>query len=225
MLLEFSQLEDRDPRLLQRATQVIAHLLRYQFLHVDDRGSASLLETLQRSATGPLIASYFDVAGYRLVIRESEGWAGILPDTERISPARMRLDETLVLLVLRRLWEEAVQDGDLQARGAVLLTLNQAYDAYQEIVSRGRRPALQIAPFRDLVEGLARRAVVRLGPFDEEAQDMELTIRPLVTAIAGDDFTAVLEQLIQREEVSEEDEDMDEASPEENAQASARAPR
>ena len=223
MLLEFSQLEERDPRLALRATQVIAHLLRYQFLHVDDRGSASLMEALQRSATGPLITSYFDVAGYRLVIRESEGWAGILPDTERISPARMRLDDTLVLLVLRRLWEEAVHDGDIQARGAVLLTLNQAYDAYQEIVSRGRRPALQIGAFRDLVESFARRAVVSLGPFDEEAQDMELTIRPLVAAIAGDDFTAALEQLIQREDVNDE-EDAEDAPAEELAQAGAQAP-
>ena len=223
MLLEFSQLEERDPRLALRATQVIAHLLRYQFLHVDDRGSASLMETLQRSATGPLITSYFDVAGYRLVIRESEGWAGILPDTERISPARMRLDDTLVLLVLRRLWEEAVQDGDIQARGAVLLTLNQAYDAYQEIVSRGRRPALQIAAFRDLVESFARRAVVSLGPFDDEAQDMELTIRPLVAAIAGDDFTAALEQLIQREDVNDEEEAED-ALAEDLAPARAQPP-
>lgn len=220
MLLEFSQLEDRDPRLLQRATQVIAYLLRYQFLHVDDRGSASMMETLQRAATGPLIASYFDVAGYRLVIRESEGWAGILPDTERISPARMRLDETLILLVLRRLWEEAVHDGDIQARGAVLLTLNQAYDAYQEIVSRGRRPALQIGGFRDLVEGFARRAVVSLGRYDEEAQDMELTIRPLVAAIAGDDFTTSLELLVQREDVSDE---ADEAATEDSLQPTAEA--
>ena len=222
MLLEFNQLEERDPRLLQRVTQVIAHLFRYQFIHVDDRGSASLMEALQRAGTGALIASYFDVAGYRLVIRESEGWAGILPDTERISPARMRLDETLVLLVLRRLWEEGVHDGDIQARGAVLVTLNQAYDAYHEIVSRGRRPSLQIRAFRDIVEAFARRAVVSLGPFDDETQDMELTIRPLVAAIAGDDFAAALEQFLQREIVST-GEDSDDAPPEERPQAQTEA--
>jgi hypothetical protein len=60
---------------------------------------------------------------YRLVIRDGEGWAGILPDLERIAPPRIRIDETLVLLVLRRLWEEGVRDGDMQARGAVLLVV------------------------------------------------------------------------------------------------------
>ena len=104
MLAEFAALEARDPRRMQRATQVIGHLLRHQFLHVEDRGSPALLETLLRPDMERLIASYFDVAGYRLVVRESEGWAGILPDTEQINPPRMRIDETLVLLLLRRLW-------------------------------------------------------------------------------------------------------------------------
>lgn len=205
MLLEFTQLEERDPRLAQRTTQIIAHLLRYQFLHIEDRGSTSMLETLQRPAARSLITAYFDVAGYLLVVRESEGWAGILPDTERISPARMRLDETLVLLMMRRLWEEAVHEGDIQARGTVLITLNQAYDAYQEIVARARRPALGVIAFRDLVEGLARRAIVGLGPYDDEAQDMELTLRPLVAAVSGDDFLSALETLLQRADAVDDD--------------------
>ncbi len=207
MLLEFAQLEERDQRLMQKTTQLIGHLLRHQFLHVDDRGATSLMETLQRPTSAKLIADYFDVAGYRLVVRESEGWAGILPDTERISPARMRLDETLLVLMLRRLWEEAVQQGDVQARGTVLVTLNQAYDAYQEIVSLGRRPAIHITAFRDLVDGLGRRAIVSLGEVDEDAQDMELTIRPIVAVVAGDDFLASLEQLLQRDALVEDEPD------------------
>lgn len=199
MLLEFSQLEERDPRLAQKTTQVIGHLLRHQFLHVEDRGSAPMLETLQRATSGKLVADYFDVAGYRLIVRDSEGWAGIIPDTERISPARMRLDETMLLLLLRRLWEEALQQGDVQARGTVLLTLNQAYDAYQEIVSLGRRPAIGISAFQELLGHLERRAIVSLGVRDDDMLDMELTIRPIVAVIAGDDFVAALEQLLQRD--------------------------
>jgi hypothetical protein len=209
MLLEFAQLEERDPRLAQKTTQVISHLLRHQFLHVEDRGSAPMLETLQRATSGKLVADYFDVAGYRLVVRESEGWAGILPDTERISPARMRLDETLLLLLLHRLWEEALQQGDVQARGTVLLTLNQAYDAYQEIVSLGRRPAITISAFQDLVENLERKAIVSLGPMEEDMQDMELSIRPIVAAIAGDDFVTTLEQLLQRDAQVDDESDVE----------------
>jgi hypothetical protein len=51
---------------------------------------------------------------------------------------------------------------------------------------------------------------------------MELTIRPLVAAIAGDDFAAALEQFLQRETVST-GEDPDDAPPEERPQAQTEA--
>lgn len=57
---------------------MIAHFLRHQFFHIEDGGSTSMLETLQRPAARSLVTGYFDVAGYRLAVRESEGWAGIL---------------------------------------------------------------------------------------------------------------------------------------------------
>lgn len=209
MLAEFAALEARDPRRAQRATQVIGHLLRYQFIHVEDRGSSTLLEALLRPDLERLVGAYFEVAGYRLVVRESEGWAGILPDTELISPPRMRIDETLVLLLLRRLWEESIQEGDVQRHGSVLVTLNEAYDAYQDMVARARRPALSIAEFREAVQSLERRAIVRLGAYDEEVQDMELTIRALIATVAGDDFLGHLEQLLARSDYQETEETND----------------
>ncbi|WP_395676453.1 DUF4194 domain-containing protein [Inquilinus sp.] len=207
MLAEFAALEARDPRRLQRATQVIGHLLRHQFLHVDDRGSPALMEALLRPDLERLIGSYFEVAGYRLIVRETEGWAGILPDTEQISPPRMRIDETLVLLLLRRLWEEGVQEGAIERHGSVLVTLNEAYDAYQDTVARARRPALSIGDFKASVESLERRAVVRLGDYDEDIQDIGLTIRALVATVAGDDYLNQLEQLLARPDYQDMDND------------------
>lgn len=203
MLLEFAQLEERDPRQMLRVTQVISHLLRHQFLHADDRGSPPLMETLRRPALTKLVEAYFDVAGYRLVVRDTEGWAGILPDTERISPPRMRVDETLVVLLLRRLWEERIQGGDILQHGSVLLTLNEAFDAYQDVVARSRKASLSVSEFRDVVRLLERRAIVHLGDYEDDAQDMELTIRALIVTIAGDDFVASLEQWLARPDIVE----------------------
>ncbi|PBB20379.1 DUF4194 domain-containing protein [Mesorhizobium sp. WSM4313] len=198
MLSEFQALEARDPRRMQRVRQVISHLLRNQFLHVEDRGSSGLLDTLLKSDVERLVSDYFDVAGYRLIVRESEGWAGVLPDTEQISHPRMRIDETLILLLLRRLWEEGVQEGDVERYGSVLVTLNAAYDAYQDMVARARRPTLSIAEFKALVATLERRAIVRSGEFDDELEDIPLTIRALVATVAGDEFLAHLEELLAR---------------------------
>jgi hypothetical protein len=198
MLVEFNALESSNPRGFQRVAQLIAHLMRNQFVHAEDRGAAALLETLHRPELAKLVDAYFDVAGYRLVHRETEGWAGILPDPERTSLPRMRIDETIALLVVRRLWEEALQLGEIHANGTVRTTLNEAYAAYQGIVAGTRRAALAAGDFREVLRTLERRAIVRLGDFDSEAQDMDLDIRALVTSVAGDDFVASLEQILSR---------------------------
>ncbi|MBB4188524.1 hypothetical protein GGE07_005203 [Sinorhizobium terangae] len=206
MLLEFATLEETNSRDLQRVTQLIAHLMRGQFIHAEDRGSATLLETLHRPKLKALVEAYFEVAGYHLVHRETEGWAGILPDPERISLPRMRTDETVVLLVMRRLWEEALQLGDIEDKGTVRTTLNEAYAAYQEIVAGTRRASLTPGAFREVLEMLEKRALVRLGTLDAEVQDMDLDIRALVATVAGDDFVASLEALLSSAAVIDQEE-------------------
>ena len=198
MLVEFAALEERNPRGFQRVTQLIAHLMRNQFVHAEDRGSAPLLETMHRPELARLVEAYFDVAGYRLVHRDTEGWAGILPDPDRISPPRLRIEETVALLVMRRLWEESLQHGEMSANGTVRTTLNEAYAAYQGIVAGTRRAGMSPNNFRDILQMLEKRAIVHLGELDPEAQDMDLDIRALVTSVAGDDFVASLEQILSR---------------------------
>lgn len=198
MLVEFRTLEESNARGFHRVTQLVAHLMRNQFVHAEDRGAATLLETLHRPELARLVEDYFDVAGYRLVHRVSEGWAGILPDPERISLPRMRIEETIALLVMRHLWEEALQLGEIFANGTVRTTLNEAYAAYEGIVAGTRRAALTPGDFRDVLQTLEKRAIVRLGELDHEAQDMDLDIRALVATVAGDDFIASLEQILSR---------------------------
>jgi hypothetical protein len=203
LLIEFTQYDEREPRTMERVTQTIHHLIRHQFIHIGDRGAAPLLETLRRAAAAKLIADYFDVAGYRLVTRESEGWAGILPDPDRVPAPRMTVNETIVLLILARLWQQGIQEGVIGDHATVLLTLNEAYDAYQDLVSRSRRAAMRIEEFRENVKELGRRAIVRLESYDEELQDQELSIRPIVMILAGDDFLSTIENLIRQHVASE----------------------
>jgi hypothetical protein len=132
------------------------------------------------------------------VHRETEGWAGLLPDPERTSLPRLRIDETIVLLVMRRLWEEALQLGEIHANATVRTTLNEAYAAYQGIVAGSRRAAMSPADFRDVLRVIERRAVIRLGDLDPDVQDMDLDIRALVTSVAGDDFVLSLQQILTR---------------------------
>lgn len=70
--------------------------------------------------------------------------------------------------------------------------------AYQGIVAGSRRAALAPNEFRDVLRMLERKAIVCLGEFDADAQDMNLDIRALITSVAGDDFVASLEQILSR---------------------------
>ncbi|MGH7025908.1 DUF4194 domain-containing protein [Brevundimonas sp.] len=202
---EFIELEGRDPKGAERVTELVSHLLRHQFIHIDDRGSPGRLETLHRTPLRKMAEAWFDVAGYRLVFNEAEGWAGILPEADRIRIPQMRVDETIVLLLLRRLWEEKIQTGMIVGRGSVLLTFNEAFVAYGELVGRGRRQSLALGAFRDILVAFSRKALVELGPFDDEQQNQELTIRPIVAVVAGDAFVASLEALIAKVELNEPD--------------------
>lgn len=205
MLFEFRELEASDPKVMERVTQTIHHLIRYQFLHTEDRGSPPLLEMLRRPRIADAIENYFDTAGYRLVQRPSEGRAGILPDVERVGHPRMAINETLVLLILARIWQEGMQNGNVSNFATVLTTLNDAYDAYVDLVAKTRRQALRIEEFRDAVQELGRRAVVKLHAFDDDEQDQELAIRPAVGFLAGDDLLATLETFIKQNPVPVEE--------------------
>ena len=50
----------------------------------------------------------------------------------------MRLDETIVTLVLAAHWQEEVNVGSVEERAVVLATLNVLYDRYREMVQRER---------------------------------------------------------------------------------------
>jgi hypothetical protein len=208
MLIEFQDLEARDPRAMERVSQTIHQLIRHQFVHVDDRGSAQLLEVMRRPGIAKLIEDFFDTAGYRLVSRDNEGWAGIFPDLERVGHPKMSVVETLVLLVMARLWQEGIQDGSVGDHGTVLTTLNDAYDAYLSLVSTSRRQALRIEDFRSIVQELGRRAIVKLHVFDDEEQDQELVIRPFVMLLAGDDFLQSLDSFIKQNSPANDDADV-----------------
>jgi hypothetical protein len=103
-----------------------------------------------------------------------------------------------------------------------MVTLNAAYDAYQDMVARARRATLGINEFKALVTALDRRAIIHMGDIDEELEDMPITIRALIATVAGEEFMAHLEQLLaggdyQESETEEPVIDLDDADEEEVA--------
>ncbi|MNY74453.1 hypothetical protein D3C86_2134930 [compost metagenome] len=57
------------------------------------------------------------------------------------------------------------------------------------------------------MQSLERRAIVRLGEYDDDLQDVSLTVRALVATVAGDQFLSHLEQLLARPDFHDADEE------------------
>lgn len=180
--------------------RAVNYLLRHQFIHSGDRGTVALYATATDARFESFLRDWFDVAGYRLVANPQEQWIGLLPDAQELPLPRMRLDETVTVLLLAAVWQEEVNAGNVGSRATVATTVNALHERYSDLVGRGRAAALPPRRMLDILRELARRGIVAVAEEDVEAQDMDLTIRPTVRLLAGEAVLAKLSAFAADEE-------------------------
>lgn len=203
MLAEFEEIEHRygveKGADLRKACR---YLLRHQFAYSGDRGVATIYNTLTDSRFRGAVEGLFDSLGYRLVRNAEEQWIGILLDDE--DPAalpKLRLEETMVLLVVASHWQDDADRGDLQDRAAAVTTANTLHERYRDLVPSATKPALPINRFIDLLRELADRNLLQIGDFDRDQQDREVTIRSMIKRVSGDEPLRRIEAYVRTEEV------------------------
>ncbi|ACJ00837.1 DUF4194 domain-containing protein [Rhodospirillum centenum] len=195
MLKDLVDIEVRfGDRVVDDVRQVANQLLQRQFLFAGDRGTTHAYEIV----TGPRFRSYFtalfDALGYQLRISETEQWVGLLPDPELDLFPKMRMDKTIVLLILALAWQDAANRGAAEARAVVKTTLNEVLERYRDIAGRNRKEALISARFEDALREFHRRGLVWLGDWDPEAADREIEIRPMLHLLVGGNALDLLER-------------------------------
>src|SRR5207245_7836384 len=114
---------------------------------------------------------FFDTCGYRMHRDEEGQWAGITAVGEDVPLPRMKLDETIVVLVLAAHWQDEVNVGAVEGRATVVTTLNTLYDRYREMARPHSSTAISSTRFRDLLKEMGQRSLVDVGDFDTEEQD------------------------------------------------------
>lgn len=169
-------------------------LLQKQFLYAGDRGSTHAYSVLSSSRYRVFYETLFDGLGYQFLHSDSEQWVGLLPDPELDTVPRLRLEHTILLLVLAHSWQEEIQRGAAEARAVVVTTVNALFERYRDHVGRHRRESLTPARFLDLLKDFHRRALVQIGPFDPDAQDHQLDIRPMVNRLITGEALSRLER-------------------------------
>jgi hypothetical protein len=201
MLSEFEEIErSAGTEKAADVRRALHFLLRRQFVFAGDPRTATVYNTIMEGRFRGAIDGFFDSCGYR-VHRDSEAqWAGITALDEDVPLPRMKLDETIVALVLAAHWQDEVNTGAVENRATVVTTLNTLYDRYREMVRPSSSQAISTTRFRDILKEAAQRSLVDVGDFDANEQDCEVAIRPMIKLISGSDALARIERYVRHEE-------------------------
>jgi hypothetical protein len=182
--------------------KAVHFLLRRQFLFAGDPRTGTIYNVIMDSRFRSVIDEFFDSCGYR-VHRDAEAqWAGITAIGEDVPLPRMKLDETIVILVLAAHWQDEVNVGAVEDRALVVTTVNNLFDRYKDMVQPNGSSAISLGRFREILKEASQRSLVDVGDFDSEAQDFEVAIRPMIKLISGSDALQRIERYVRSQEVS-----------------------
>lgn len=117
--------------------------------------------------------------------------------------AQVSLEETLLLLVLRQRYDEAMRQGRIEEQGEVLVELPELQEAYLAVVGRAMPDT---GALRALARTLRRWGVCRLVESEPgDSQPFHLMVRPAIVDIVGEQWLHRLDQH-NRDEGENEDE-------------------
>ncbi|WP_082653112.1 DUF4194 domain-containing protein [Aureimonas sp. AU22] len=136
---------------------------------------------------------YFGSLGYRLVVSPRDQMVALAVPTE--GPRydglfeRLRKDETVVLLALRLIWEEALRAHEAGDAGVVDATTD---DLVDRIAGVAQAAPPEEARLLDILRGFARHGAVRLGERDRVRRVTPVTILPGIGILVPDSYVKEL---------------------------------
>ena len=163
-------------------------LVTEQVLYASDRFSRTAYHLVEdhfddfAGAVAPLGIRLERNALYRYVIALPQHAEGM----------QVTLEETLLVLVLRHRYDEAVRQGQLEEQGEVIVELPDLQEAYPALAGR---PMPEVGTLRNLAKTLKRWGVGRLEDGDpDDTQPFRLVVRPAIVEIIGEQWLHRLDQ-------------------------------
>jgi hypothetical protein len=174
---------------MRRALQV---LLTRQCLYASTPGLGRTYEIVRAYAS--FFERYFGALGYRLVLSPRDQMVALsVPREDARYDAvyeRLHKDETLVLLALRLLWEEALGSQNIGDGGVLETTTGDLVDRIRA-VTQADPP--EEARLLDILRMFQRQGAVRVGQRDRIEKVSPLTVLPGVCVLVPDSY---LEELL-----------------------------
>lgn len=186
-------------------------LVTEQVLYASDRGSRVAYHLVEDhfddyvAALAPLGIRLERNAHYRYIVA--------LPSHGEGTP--VTLEETLLLLMLRQRYDEAMRQGLIEDHGEVVIELPELQESWQALTGRAMP---DVGTLRALARTLKRWGVCRLVESESDApQPFHLRVRPAIVEIVGEQWLQRLDQHGGGDEQGEAD--ADEATEDDDAAA------
>ena len=186
-------------------------LVTEQVLYASDRGSRVAYHLVEDhfvdyvAALAPLGIRLERNAHYRYIVA--------LPSHGEGTP--VTLEETLLLLMLRQRYDEAMRQGQVEEQGEVIVELPELQEAYQALSGRTMP---DVGALRALARTLKRWGVCRLVESEaDDPQPFHLRVPPSIVEIVGEQWLQRLDQHGGGDEQG--DADADEATEDDDAAA------
>ena len=163
-------------------------LVTEQVLYSADRNTRTAYHLVETYLAD--FAAALEPLGIRLERNAHSRYVVALPSHGEGTP--VSLDETLLILVLRQRYDEAMRQGQIEDHGEVLVELPELQEAWQALTGR---PLPEVGPLRSLVKALKRWSVCK--PIDSEPDDpqpFKILVRPAIVEIVGAQWLQRLDQ-------------------------------
>jgi Domain of unknown function (DUF4194) len=182
-LKSISEQEEIDAGLFQQAAGV---LLSRQFLYFDsdrDRKIYSLLTNFKNYYT-----KLFDAINYDFIVDPEVGMVGLVPRNRPMS-VRMKQEEALLLLILRVIYEEAIEEFKVNS-GMVFTNTSVLLTKYEVATDPDKKPLL--TEMRKYLLDFKRYGLI--DNILEEDKVLDFCIRPAIRHVLNESWFSVLEQ-------------------------------
>lgn len=170
--------------------QAAQNLWRAQFLYRNDFGSKGSYDLIIEHRS--YFENLFAALGYRIVGgRPDDHLLGLLA-TDLPARQTMKLDESLVLLVLRLYYEEAFKRYEINDEGEIEVDGETILQVYEERTRRGRPPVTRL---HDILTGFRQRGLIRVEDLGD-SRNFKLYLRPALPMVVSDETLQSLDEFV-----------------------------
>ena len=168
-------------------------LLTNQFLYADRPAQRDNYFLIAQNMS--YFRNLFSAIGWSVVYQPDEAYLGIVPQGEE-RVMRLKLDESLLLLCLRQMYEQKRENFEVEG-GKAYITSDEMLSTYQSLTGKEIPNETRL---KEILALFARHGVIERGKADEtDPKNIPLGIYPTIRQVVVEDYIRQLEALCDME--------------------------